>query len=182
MRPRPPTGVAGVLLQPQERVPWLTEGGKGKVGVGLCNVARMQLVLLAVLISGGAAAVAGAATLPDSRGWEMISPVAKNGGQIDPPGALAGGGLLQAAADGQSGTYGSSASFADGAQGAPPPSQSLSRRSAAGWATQNITVPLFSGSYGLDGEGVPYRIFSGDLARGLLLNGRHCRGEGGGCG
>lgn len=125
--------------------------------------------------------VATAAALPDGRGWEMVSPPAKNGGQVDPPGALAGGGVLQAAADGDSVTYGSAASFGAGAQGAPPASQYISRRDAGGWSTQNITTPTLSGAYGIEPEGVPYRIFSGDLARALLLNGRPCRGGGEGC-
>ncbi len=33
-------------------------------------------------------------------------------------------------------------------------------------------MPSFSGSYGADPDGVPYQVFSPDLARGLLLNGR----------
>jgi hypothetical protein len=126
-------------------------------------------------------AAPGGSLLADGRGWEMVSPVDKNGGQIDPPGAILGGGVLQAAADGQAVTYGSAASFGPGAQGAPPASQYLGRRVSGGWTTENLTVPLFSGSYGRAPEGVPYRLFSGDLARGLLLNGRHCRGEAGGC-
>jgi hypothetical protein len=140
----------------------------------------VPLAVVALLVA--SAAPVGAATLPDSRVWEMVSPIDKNGGQIDPPEALAGGGVLQAAADGEAVTYGSSASFGDEARGAPPASQYLSLRGAGGWATQNITVPLFSASYGFAGEGAPYRLFSSDLARGLLLNGRHCRGESGDCG
>lgn len=123
----------------------------------------------------------GGSALPDGRGWEMVSPVDKNGGQVDAPGALAGGGVLQAAADGQSITYGSSASFGPGAQGAPPASQYIARRRSGGWSSENITAPLFSGSYGLGDEGVPYQLFSQDLSRGLLLSGRHCRGEHEGC-
>lgn len=122
----------------------------------------------------------GAFSLPDGRGWEMVSPVDKNGGQVDAPGDNAGGGVLQAAADGQSATFSSSASFAGGG-GAPPASQYVSRRDSSGWTTENVTVPLFSGSYGTEHEGVPYRVFSGDLARGLLLNGRRCRSAPEGC-
>jgi hypothetical protein len=125
-------------------------------------------------------ATGGVLSLPDGRGWEMVSPVEKNGGQVDPPGANAGGGVLQGAADGQSATFSSSASFAGG-EGAPPASQYISRRDSSGWTTQNITVPLFSGSYGTEHEGIPYRVFSGDLARGLLLNGRRCRSAPEGC-
>jgi hypothetical protein len=122
----------------------------------------------------------GGTLLADGRGWEMVSPVDKNGGEVDPPGGLAAGGVLQAAANGQSVAWGSGASFAGGA-GAPPASQYISTRVAGGWTTQNITAPIFSGTYDSVDQGVPYQLFSGDLARGVLLNGDHCRGEGEGC-
>jgi hypothetical protein len=122
----------------------------------------------------------GGPLLPDSRGWEMVSPVDKNGGEVDFPGTIAGGGVLAAAAAGDLVTYSSSASFASGA-GAPTASQYIAARTAGGWATRNITVPIFSGSYDNQDRGVPYQLFSPDLARGLLLNGEHCRGEASGC-
>lgn len=121
--------------------------------------------------------------LPDGRGWELVSPVNKNGGQVDAPGTLAGGGVIQAAAAGGAITYGSAASFSGGG-GAPSASQYIGSRSGAnifGWPTQNISVPLFSGSYDTETDGVPYRIFSDDLSRGLLLSGKGCRGDDTGC-
>ncbi len=42
-------------------------------------------------------------------------------------------------------------------------------------------MPIFSGSYDIDEGGAPYRLFSTDLARSLLLNGKGCRGEASGC-
>jgi hypothetical protein len=125
-------------------------------------------------------ALGGGETLPDNRGWELVSPIDKNGGQVDPPGAILGGGSQQAAIQGGAVTYGSAASFAGGT-GAPPASQYLATRTPSGWSTQNLTVPLFAGSFGTEPEGVPYRLFSADLARGLLLNGQHCRGEATAC-
>jgi hypothetical protein len=116
----------------------------------------------------------GASPLLDGRGWEMVSPVDKNGGQVSGAGQTFGGGVLQAAASGEAATYSSLASFGEGAMGAPPASQYISRRSAAGWATENITTPTLSGSYGDHPDGVPYQLFSPDLARGLLLDGRRC--------
>lgn len=125
--------------------------------------------------------VVGGALLPDGRGWEMVSPVDKNGGEVEPPGALAGGGVLQAAAAGGAVTYGSAASYGSAAQGAATASQYLATRGGGGWSNQNVTAPLYSSSYNTSTEGVPYQLFSGDLARVLLLNGRRCRGEGTDC-
>lgn len=116
----------------------------------------------------------------DGRGWEMVSPVDKGGGAIAAPEKLFGGGAFQAAADGASVTYSSASSFAGGS-GAPGASQYISRRGSGGWATENITAPSVSGSYGDRPDGVPYRVFSTDLGASLLLNGERCRGEGSGC-
>ena len=125
-------------------------------------------------------ATGGGPTLADGRGWEMVSPVDKNGGQVAAPGEIAGGGALQAASQGGSVTYGSEASFAGGA-GAPPASQYLATRASGGWSTQNLTQPIFSGTYDAGEAGAPYQLFSADLARAILLNGDHCRGEGTDC-
>jgi hypothetical protein len=118
--------------------------------------------------------------LPDCRAYEMVSPVGKNGGAIQGPGKNAGGGVLQAAADGSAITYSSAASFAS-PQGAPATSQYLSRPGAEGWSTENVSTPVLSGSYGDHPDGVPYQLFSTDLSRGLLLNGERCRGPLSGC-
>jgi hypothetical protein len=123
---------------------------------------------------------AGGPLLPDNRGWEMVSPPDKTGGGIATPESIAEGGTLQAAAQGGQVTYSSASSFAGG-QGAPPASQYISTLTSSGWSTQNITVPIFSGSYDIDSGGAPYRLFSTDLARSLLLNGKGCRGEATGC-
>jgi hypothetical protein len=117
--------------------------------------------------------------LLDERGWEMVSPVDKNGGEVQAPEAIFGGGTFQAAANGQSLTYSSADSFAGG-KGAPPGSQYIATRTGAGWSTENITAPLQSGGYGDEPDGVPYQLFSTDLARGLMLNSNRC-GEGEAC-
>lgn len=123
---------------------------------------------------------AAAAVLADNRGWEMVSPLGKNGGEVAAPGQIADGGVAQAAAQGGSVTYGAAASFAGGS-GGPPASQYIASRVAGGWSTQNLTQPIFSGTYDAGDTGVPYQLFSGDLARAILLNGDHCRGEGTDC-
>jgi hypothetical protein len=113
--------------------------------------------------------------LADGRGWEMVSPIEKNGGQVQAPGGIEGGGVLQVSFDGGAATYSSFASFGAGALGAPAASQYVSRRTPGGWFTENVTTPMLSGSYGEHPNGVPYQLFSGDLARGIVLNGEHCR-------
>jgi hypothetical protein len=111
--------------------------------------------------------------LPDGRAWEMVSPVDKGGGSVAAPGGLFGGGEIQAAAGGGALTYGSATAFGE-AVGSPPASQYISTRSSSGWVTRNISTPLESGGYGDQPDGVPYRIFSDDLGRALLLNPRRC--------
>jgi hypothetical protein len=105
--------------------------------------------------------------LPDERGWEMVSPVDKNGGEIQAAGGNFGGGVLQASADGGSVTYSSASSFAP-AIGGPGASQYISRRGSGGWGTENVTTATLAGAYGPEPEGVPYQLFSTDLSRGLL--------------
>jgi hypothetical protein len=123
----------------------------------------------------------GGSILADSRGWEMVTPIDKNGGEAAGSGTIADGGALQAAVGGGSITYGSETSFGEGAGGAPPISQYIATRGSGGWSAANISAPLFSGSYDTERVGAPYQLFSSDLTRGLLLNGAHCRGEGTEC-
>lgn len=134
---------------------------------------RLGLVILALAIF-CASTVAQAAPLAllDNRGWEMVSPVEKNGGEVQGFGGNAGGDVLQAAADGESATFSSSSSFGGEAQGAPVASQYVSRRGAGGWLTQDVTLPTTSGAFGEEPDGVPYRLFSGDLARAVVFDGQ----------
>jgi hypothetical protein len=118
--------------------------------------------------------------LLDDRGWEMVSPLDKAGGAVQPPGTIAGGGVFQAAAGGGALTYSSADSFGAEAQGAPAGSQYLASRGAGGWTSANVTTPLLSGSYGDEPDGVPYQLFSPDLSTALLSNGERCRGDAGG--
>jgi len=135
---------------------------------------------IAATLLGSLCLAGSVSALPDGRGWELVSPSDKGGGQVDPPGTIAGGGTLQAAAQGGAVTYSSAASFAGG-QGAPPASQYVSSRGSGGWSTQNITTPIFSGTYDISKGGAPYQLFSGDLARSVMLNGEPCRSEEGEC-
>jgi hypothetical protein len=124
---------------------------------------------------------AGATFMLDNRGWEMVSPPEKGGDEIQGFGGSFGGGAIQAAAQGSALTYSSTSSFGPDSDGAPGASQYIARRGNGGWASENISTPAASGSYGTEPDGVPYRLFSTDLARALMLNGEHCRGGGDGC-
>jgi hypothetical protein len=110
----------------------------------------------------------GPLVLLDDRGWEMVSPIDKNGGGIQEPGADSGGGVFQAASQGRAVTFSSVSSFGAGAGGAPSASQYVSRRGAGGWALENVTAPLSAGGYGEEPDGVPYQLFSTELSLGLL--------------
>jgi hypothetical protein len=170
-------GFAGAMRFPQP------EGNAGKCTAGVINTrsasglrAETTYVYRVVahsadgVVTGPEAAFTtrGAGTplvLPDGRGWEMVSPVDKNGGAIEG----FGNGVLQAAAEGAAVTYSSRSSFGEGGEGAPKGSQYLSRRSPSGWSTQNLTPPLPAGAYGPEPEAAPYQVFSSDLARGVLM-------------
>ena len=117
--------------------------------------------------------------LPDRRGWEMVSPIDKNGGEIQTFNGVFGGGVLQGASGGGTVTYSSTASFGADAAGAPGASQYLGTRTSTGWTTQNITLPMVAGGYSNDGA--PYQLFSQDLFTGLAINGDHCRTTGTDC-
>jgi hypothetical protein len=119
--------------------------------------------------------------LLDGRGWEMVSPLDKGGGAVGAPESIFGGGDFQAQAQGQSLAYSSADSFGESPAGAPPGSQYLAARGSSGWASENITAPLSAGAFGQSPDGVPYRLFSTDLARALLSNGQRCRTEVGEC-
>jgi hypothetical protein len=118
--------------------------------------------------------------LLDHRGWELVSPLDKDGGAVGPPGTVSGGGVFQAAAGGGLFTYSSADSFGAEVQGAASGSQYLATRGSGGWTSVNLTTPLLSGSYGSEPDGVPYQLFADDLGSGLLSNGERCRGRAGG--
>jgi hypothetical protein len=113
--------------------------------------------------------------LPDDRGWELVSPLDKNGGEIQGFGGNRGGGVIQAAAQGGAITYTSASSFAN-PPGSPGPNQYVSTRAGGTWSIENVTLPMLSGTYPESPtSGVPYQLFSSDLGSSLVSNGRRCR-------
>jgi NHL repeat len=98
------------------------------------------------------------AALPDERAWELVTPSEKNGAEVSVP-AVAGGifqdtsiRIQAGSTDGEAVTYTSFTSFGE-AGSAPGSSQYLSRRTAGGWVTENLspagrtsaTTPPFQG-------------------------------------
>ena len=114
-----------------------------------------------------------AAALPDCRGYEMVSPVDKNGSSIEPLANISGfvAGLDQASDDGDSITFSSYRAFG-GVESAPFINQFLTRRTASGWVTEGISPPREGPSLmtylsaSLDRQ---YKFFSPDLCSGWVV-------------
>ncbi len=113
------------------------------------------------------------AFLPDCRAYEMVSPVDKNGSNVEPVFNINGypAGLEQAAVDGGSITYSSYKAFGDIAA-APYTNQYLARRGSGGWLNEAIS-PEREGpsimtleSAQLDRQ---YKAFSPDLCSGWVV-------------
>jgi DNA-binding beta-propeller fold protein YncE len=115
--------------------------------------------------------------LPDNRAWEMVSPAAKQGAAIEAIGGIGGGKAspsvpdIQAAANGDSITYGANAPTEEGPEGnrAPEAQQILSVRQPGGWGSTDIVTPHFKGEGLFVGHPEEYELFSSDLSLGLAL-------------
>jgi hypothetical protein len=108
--------------------------------------------------------------LPDGRAYELASPNLKNSAEVGVPGARSG--LISfsdverieaAAGSGEAISYTSWTSFGE-AEGAPATSQYLSKRTAGGWQTENISP------FGTERVlRPPYRGFDAELGIGALV-------------
>jgi WD40-like Beta Propeller Repeat len=105
--------------------------------------------------------------LPDGRAWELVSPPDMRGGEpfVFPEE----GGLAQASATGDAFTFLAGLPTEAEPAGYTTEVQVLSRRTAAGWASNDISVP-HEGATGtaLAGFGAEYRFFSSDLSLSLV--------------
>jgi len=105
----------------------------------------------------------GAAGLPDSRGWELVSPPDKQGAQLFGADEHS---FTQAAAGGDGIVYNASAPTEGRPQGNAEEMQILARRSASGWSNLDLAIP-----HSLPVGPAPvsaYQAFSSDLSAGVL--------------
>ena len=109
---------------------------------------------------------AGTFSLIDGRGWEMVSPPAKEGALVIWPGEP---GMFQAAAGGGAFTYLTNVPTEPGCSlGIPTSSRCLSTRGANGWANSDLAAP-HNGSVGQsDNAGQEYRFFNEELTTGIV--------------
>ena len=112
--------------------------------------------------------------LPDCRAYEMVSPIDKNGVNVEPVANISGfpAGLDRAATSGEAITYSAYRAFGEVAS-SPYTNQYLSSRDAAsGWQTEAISPKregpalMTYGSAALDRQ---YRTFSSDLCSGWVV-------------
>jgi hypothetical protein len=103
----------------------------------------------------------GELTLPDDRGWELVSPPQKQGALIRPFPENA---IVQAAADGSGITYLAEEPTEANPEGYGIDPQVLSRRGATSWSSRDIAIPHATASgFGLTGS-PEYKFFTPDLA------------------
>ncbi len=112
--------------------------------------------------------LAGPFSLPDGRAYEQVSPVPKGGREAVVPGASDG----RSAVSGEAVVYSSQEPIA-GPVGAPFFSQSISRRTSAGWVTTSINAPQppITAFAGLQNSPYPDLAFTPELTAGILYGG-----------
>lgn len=113
---------------------------------GVCGRVIASCLAIAAL---AAPACAAGQSLPDGRAYEMVSPLQKNNADAGTPkGNPVGLAPIprQAAGSGEAVSYASYTAFGADAESSPFASQFLSRRTTAGWRTENLD-PLFEEGY-----------------------------------
>jgi DNA-binding beta-propeller fold protein YncE len=108
----------------------------------------------------------GELVLPDSRGWELVSPPDKHGGTI---GGIPEVGVIEAAANGDAISYLANAPLEAGAQGSAGKGiQELSQRETSGWSTRAIAPPHQRATGAGAGTAPEYRFFAEDLSAAIV--------------
>ena len=107
----------------------------------------------------------GELTLPDHRGWELVSPPDKHGALIEPISEF---GVVQAAASGSGITYRADAPTEAQPEGNSNLVQVLSRRAPASWSSRDIAIPYAQATGAAVGPGPEYRYFDRGLDRSVV--------------
>jgi hypothetical protein len=107
-------------------------------------------------------------TLPDGRQWELVSPPAKYGAEIEP---IPRNGYVEAAEDGSGITYVASGPTVASSAGNPSPefnTQILSRRGPSGWASEDIASSNATVISETAGDPSEFPYFTPDLSQALV--------------
>jgi len=109
-----------------------------------------------------------AASLPDERAWELVSPPNKHGAPLEP--ITEEGGLIQSAAGGGAFAYVALGPVTGKPAGVRVPdyTQLVARRGASGWSTQDITTPHEEISILVAGVPSEYQQFAENLSTGVV--------------
>lgn len=131
------------------------------------------LCVLVALTALGCAVATAAASLPDGRAWEMVSPANKHGAFVEPLGlgmAAPNGGLIVASEDGNAISYvaDSPVTFEPQGNRATEGNQVLARRGGQGWSSEDIVTPHVQGEGDPTDEPQEYQAFSADLSLALV--------------
>ena len=102
----------------------------------------------------------GALSLPDDRGWELVSPPDKLGSLIEP---LSEAGIIQASASGSAIAYLTNAPTEAQPEGYSNDVQVLSRRASTSWSSRDIALPHTSTTGFAVGPAGEYRFFNPEL-------------------
>jgi hypothetical protein len=105
--------------------------------------------------------------LPDCRAYEMVSPLAKGGNDLDEPGTLSCLGcrarIDQATASGSALTYSAQRPFAEPGAGTWSNQYTAERDPVNGWQTRSISPPTSAVNYYILQLETPFQAFSPDL-------------------
>jgi hypothetical protein len=104
-------------------------------------------------------------TLPDGRGWELVSPPDKHGARLLPISEF---GVVQASVRGDAISYLAFGSTEAEPAGRVVETQILSRRVVGGWDSRDINVSHETAAGVTVGTGEEYRLFSRDLSLGVV--------------